>query len=142
MSSRAGRIALAGVGLVCVGLGAIGIFVPVLPTTPFLLLAAWCFIRSSRRLHAWLLGHRRLGPYVAGFLDGGGMPRRAKRTTLVTLWSFIALSAVIVWVRSSSTAVAAATAVVLVVVAALVTRFVVRLPTRGPRLPSSEAIQP
>jgi len=70
------------------------------------------------------------------------MPRRAKRTTLVTLWSFIALSAVIVWVRSSSTAVAAATAAVLVVVAALVTRFVVRLPTRGPRLPSSEAIQP
>lgn len=141
MVSRAGRIALASVGMVCVGLGAVGIFVPVLPTTPFLLLAAACFVRSSPRLHAWLLGHRRLGPYVAGFLDGGGMPRRAKRITLATLWVFIALSAVIVWVRSSSTVASATTAAVLLVVAALVTRYVVRLPTREDPVSSSGTVR-
>ena len=72
-------------GLVALGLGVIGIFVPLLPTVPFLLVAAWCFARSSLRLHRWLLGHPRLGPMIAPFQGGGGMPRRAKVTLLVTM---------------------------------------------------------
>lgn len=59
-------------------------FVPILPTTPFLLLSAFCYARSSERLHRWLISHPRFGVYVVGFLYGGGIPRRAKRAALLT----------------------------------------------------------
>jgi uncharacterized membrane protein YbaN (DUF454 family) len=122
MDSRVGRIALTVAGIVCVGLGAAGIVLPVLPTTPFLLLAAACFVRSSPRLHAWLLGHRRLGPYVAGFLGEAEMPPRAKRVAIVTLWLFIALSCAVVLIQADVTPVSVAMVLLLVVVALLVTR--------------------
>jgi len=94
--SHARRYALIVAGMVSVGIGAVGVVVPLLPTTPFLLLAAWCFARSSERLHRWLVGHPRLGQYVVGFLYGGGMSRKAKATALAVLWSGIVVSAVIV----------------------------------------------
>lgn len=72
-------------GLIALGLGVTGIFVPLLPTVPFLLVAAWCFARSSHRLHRWLLGHSRLGPMIAPFQGGRGMPRRAKVALLITM---------------------------------------------------------
>lgn len=72
-------------GLVALGLGVIGIFVPLLPTVPFLLVAAWCFARSSHRLHRWLLAHPRLGPMIAPFQGGRGMPRHAKVALLITM---------------------------------------------------------
>ena len=129
MRSRVGRIALAAVGLACVGIGSVGIFVPVLPTTPFLLLGAACFVRSSPRLHGWLLRHHRLGPYVAGFVDGGGMPARAKRVSLVVLWLTVGLSATLVPISAGLTVVSVATVVILLTVAVLVTRYIVRKPT-------------
>jgi len=51
-------------GCISVGLGFAGLFLPLLPTTPFLLLAAFCFSRGSERLHGWLLGHRTMGPII------------------------------------------------------------------------------
>jgi uncharacterized membrane protein YbaN (DUF454 family) len=75
-----------GVGWVFVVLGFVGIFVPVLPTTPFLLLAAWCFLRSNERAYAWLCDHRILGPYVKSYLAGRGMPVRAKAVSILLVW--------------------------------------------------------
>jgi len=126
-----GRALLAGAGLVCVGIGAVGIFVPVLPTTPFLLLAAACFVRSSPRLHGWLLRHRRLGPYVTGFVDGGGMPRRAKRTSLAVLWVTVTLSGALVLISAGPSPLSWTTVVVLATVGVLVTRYIARKPTIG-----------
>lgn len=77
---------LLAVGLLSTALGVVGIFVPLLPTVPFLLLAAACFARSSERIHRWLLGHARLGPLLAGFLDDQGIPRKAKLRAIALIW--------------------------------------------------------
>lgn len=61
-----------GAGFVAVALGLAGIPLPLLPTTPFLLLAAFCFARGSKRWHDWLLAHRIFGPYIAAFREGRG----------------------------------------------------------------------
>lgn len=68
-------------------LGLLGIFVPLLPTTPFLLLAAALWVRSSPRLYAWLLAHRRLGPYIRQFRENRAIPLRAKVVSLTLLWA-------------------------------------------------------
>jgi len=60
------------VGLVCVGLGAIGIVLPILPTTPFLLAAAACFCKSSTRMYDWLLSNRWFGEYIRNYREVGG----------------------------------------------------------------------
>ncbi len=62
----------------CVGAGVVGIFVPLLPTTPFLLVAMWGFMRSSPRLEYWLRNHPMLGPYVSDWNDHGIVPIKAK----------------------------------------------------------------
>ncbi len=83
-------------GWLCVGLGVIGIFLPLLPTTPFLLLAAWLFARSSERFHLWLLNHPRLGPMVRAWQGGEGLPRQVRRRVLIVLWLSMGLSMFIV----------------------------------------------
>ncbi len=84
------------VGWVAVGLGMLGIPLPVLPTTPFLLLAAACFLRSSPQAHQWLVQHPKLGPYFVQFLEGHGMPLKAKVYTLVVMWLSMILSMILV----------------------------------------------
>lgn len=79
-------------GLVSLGLGIIGIFLPLLPTTPFLLLSAFCFIRSSRRLYGWLINHRVLGAYIHDYLKYRAVPMKTKVFAVVLLWSTISLS--------------------------------------------------
>ncbi len=79
-------------GTTFTAIGIIGIFVPILPTTPFLLLAAACYLRSSRRLYNWLLNNRFFGAYVRNYLDGRGMPRKIKIATILLLWITIACS--------------------------------------------------
>ena len=87
---------LVGVGCLSVALGVIGIFLPVLPTTPFLLLAAACFLRSSRRLYHWLVNHPRLGPWVCDYLDGQGIPLKGKVWAIGLMWASILLSCYLV----------------------------------------------
>jgi len=83
-------------------LASAGIFLPLLPTTPFLLLASACYLRGSERLHRWLLTHHMIGPYLANIQSGRGIPMRAKILALVFLWVSLAVSAwliPILWVR-------------------------------------------
>jgi len=79
-------------GTVFTATGIIGIFVPILPTTPFLLLAAACYLRSSQRFYNWLLGNRFFGAYVSNYLHGRGMPRKIKIATIFLLWLTISCS--------------------------------------------------
>lgn len=74
------------IGFLSVALGFVGIFVPVLPTTPFLLLAAALLFRSSPRAYAWLMQHRWLGPYIRSFREDRAIPLRAKVLALSLLW--------------------------------------------------------
>ncbi len=97
-------------GWTCVGLGAVGIVVPGMPTVVFLLVAVWAFARSSERLHRWLLAHPRYGPPVLDWQRHGVIRRRAKATALL----FMALGvAVLVFVAGFSWA---ATAVLVAIV--------------------------
>ena len=79
-------------GTLAVLLGILGIFLPLLPTTPFLLLASWCFARGSERLHRWLLSHRVFGEYLRNFEAGRGIPLKAKILATVMLWASLLLA--------------------------------------------------
>jgi len=87
------RILLVIAGTFCVGLGIVGIFVPVLPTTPFLLLAAACYARSSQRFYSWLLNNKWFGSYIRNYLERKGITLRVKVITLTLLWITIGASA-------------------------------------------------
>ena len=90
--SRILRLLLMAAGFGCTALAVVGIFLPLLPTVPFLLLAAACFARSSERFHTWLLYHPQLGPMLRGYLEGRGIPLRAKLVSIALLWSAIPVS--------------------------------------------------
>ena len=97
-------------GAVSLGLGVAGMFLPVLPTTPFLLLTAWCWMKGAPRLHAWLMAHPKLGPYIRDFQEHKCISRRVKAVSVTTLWLTIALSIILVrplWLRILLAAVAA-----------------------------------
>ena len=81
-------------GTVCTAIGIIGIFVPILPTIPFLLLAAACYLRSSQRFYDWLLHNRFFGIYVRNYLQRKGMPFKIKIFTILLLWLTITCSVV------------------------------------------------
>lgn len=73
-------------GWISIGAGVIGIFLPLVPTVPFLLLAVACFARSSVRFHRWLVDHNHLGPLVRDYLNGTGIPLKAKRIAIGMIW--------------------------------------------------------
>ena len=87
------RTLLIAFGTLSVILGVIGIFLPLLPTTPFLLLAAACYARSSDRLYRWLLNNRWFGEYIRNYREGRGLPLRLKILTILTLWLVIGFTA-------------------------------------------------
>ena len=79
------RVLWASAGALALAAGLVGIFLPVLPTTPFVLLAAFCFSRGSARVEAWLLAHRRFGPLIAGWRRHRAIPLRVKQLAWVTM---------------------------------------------------------
>ena len=87
------KILLNTIGTICVGLGVLGIILPLLPATPFLLLASACYVRGSERLNRRLLENKYLGPYIVNIKERRGLPLRAKVYTLLLLWPSILFSA-------------------------------------------------
>ena len=79
-------------GTIFLGCGIIGIFLPILPTTPFLLLAAACYARSSQRFHDWLMNNRWFGNFIKNNREGRGVPLKFKIFTIFLLWLTILIS--------------------------------------------------
>lgn len=90
------KILLNIIGSIAVILAILGVFLPLLPTTPFLLLASACYMRGSERLHRWLLNNRLFGEYLRNIEDKRGMPLRGKIITLAVLWASMSYSIYIV----------------------------------------------
>ena len=121
VKNRALRVLLIIVGWVSVLLGVMGIFLPVLPTTPFLLLAAACFVRTSPKFYQWLVEHPRLGKYIVYYLEGKGIPLRAKVYTIALMVITMSTTAYFVPVT--------AVRILLPLVGVLVALYIVRQPT-------------
>ena len=86
------RGALVTLGMVSLVTGVVGIFLPLIPTTGPLLLAAVCFDRSSPRFHSWLMNNRYLGGYIRNYREGRGLPMMQKVCTIGLLWTTISIS--------------------------------------------------
>jgi uncharacterized membrane protein YbaN (DUF454 family) len=116
------RALLVSLGILLVGVGFAGAFLPLVPTTFPLILAAGLFARSSERFHRWLLGHRVFGAYIRNYQEGRGMTIRHKVLTVATLWGGIGVS--MYYSRASVVAI-----IVLSVILVGVTIHVLVLPT-------------
>lgn len=94
---------LAAAGVLAVSLAVLGLVLPVLPTTPFLLLAAALFLRSSERLYGWLMNHRILGPYIRMYRRHRALTVQTKVGTMTLLWGTILFTSFVVleawWLR-------------------------------------------
>lgn len=80
-------------GFVLVAIGVVGIFLPLLPTTIFLILASICFLKSSPKANHWLRNHKILGGYIDNYQNKTGLTRNVKIANIITLWASISLSA-------------------------------------------------
>ena len=122
MLHRPLRYVLIALGFAAVGLAVLGIFVPILPTTPFLLLAAFLFGRSSPRFYKWLHANRWFGAYLTNYRAGRGLPLREKVLTICALWVAILLSVTLAlsswWARGG-----------LLLIAIAVSAHLLRIPT-------------
>lgn len=94
--SRIKRYVYITLGSVFLLLGMVGVFIPVLPTTPFLLLTAFFYLRSSFRLYCWLVGHKVFGSYINDYMEHRAVKKRAKLAALVFLWFSMTVSIIVV----------------------------------------------
>lgn len=124
--SKTKKVLFIGLGTLATGIGIIGMFLPVLPTTPFLMLAAFLYARSSERFLHWLLTNKLCGSYIDNYRSGRGITLRQKIGTLALLWVTIGSSAIFfvdkLWIR-----------ILMGVVAIAVTTHLLMLPTFKPQ---------
>jgi uncharacterized membrane protein YbaN (DUF454 family) len=111
--------------------GIIGILVPLVPTTPFLLLAAACYIRGSKSLYNWLINHRLFGAYIKSYREGKGISSKLKIVLIVLIWITIPLSAILIIEERSIQ-------VSLFAIAVIVSILVLYLPTHDANAVDSE----
>lgn len=116
-------------GMLCLFLGAIGIVLPILPTTPFLLAAAACFCKSSSRMYNWLLNNRWFGEYIKNYREGRRLPTKTKITALTVLCLTIGFSTVFLLNRFLPPQLLIPMQLVMVAVAVGVSIHILRLPT-------------
>ena len=95
MTNQITKVFLIFVGFLSIILGVIGIVVPLLPTTPFILLAAACFAKSSKRFHDWLIHHPFFSPIINNFKNGQGIPRKIKIRVIVFIWLTLGISMIL-----------------------------------------------
>ncbi len=116
------KILLISIGTLSVILGLIGIFLPIMPTTPFLLFAAWCYAKSSEKFYNRLMENKVLGGYIKNYRDKKSMPLRVKIVTILFLWISILYSAIfaisIIWLK-----------ILIIIIAILVTFHLLNLRT-------------
>jgi uncharacterized protein len=136
--SKLPRWFLITVGLLSVGAAIVGIFLPVVPTTPLLLLAAACFLRSSNRLYRWLTTHRVFGKIVLDYYEHRVVSRRAKVVALLMLWVTIGSTVVYaidaLWLRALLLGIAIA-------VTAHITHLPSQRPDPAPRMPQRSLVE-
>ena len=118
------RAILISLGWLCVGLGFIGVFVPGIPTTIFLIIALWAFTKSSKKLRHWLLNHKRFGPILNNWQQLKIVPRRAKILMVVLM----SLAVVLFYYSSQSLILTIGLIIILVSVAI----YVISLPSKIP----------
>ncbi len=102
MQNKTKEYFLISVGWLSIFLAVIGIVLPLLPTTPFVLLAAGCFAKSSPRFHQWLITHKFFGPLIESYQDNKGIPRDVKIKVIIFIWISLSISIFllnIVWLR-------------------------------------------
>jgi len=114
--TRAKRIVLIVVGFLCLALGGLGIVVPLLPTTPLVLVAAFAFANSSETLHQWLLDHRVFGPLIDNWRRHGAISRTAKAMSVLSMLAILVIS----WLMGVAAVVIGVQAVVLACAAAFI----------------------
>ncbi len=124
VSEKVKRILFNVLGTIFLGIGCIGIILPILPTTPFLLLAAACYVRGSERMHRWMLGNRVFGAFIRNYLEGKGITPRQKGFSLAFLW--VMMTFTISYLIENSII-----RLVLLTIALTVSVHILKLPTQG-----------
>jgi len=130
MRQRAKQWFFATAGLLSLALGIVGVVLPLLPTTPFLLLSAYCFAKSSSRLHRWLVEHPQLGPPIHNWQENGAISLRAKYLASLSLILVFGIS---LWLQVPATLLIIQASVLVVVAVFLWTRPLP--PTQSPTQP-------
>jgi uncharacterized membrane protein YbaN (DUF454 family) len=125
------RVTLFIAGSLFLFLGVIGIFLPILPTTPFLLLTAACYMRSSERMYKWLLNNRWVGEYIKNYQTGRGIPLKTKILAISTLWITILISMFFMVnnISKITTEGILVIRIILLIIATIVSLHLIKLPT-------------
>ena len=118
------KIILISLGWLCVCLGFVGIFVPGIPTTIFLIIALWAFTKSSEKLRNWLIHHKKFGPFLSNWQEHKVVPRRAK----ILMVALMSLAVILFYYSSQSLILTIGLIIILVSVAI----YVISLPSKIP----------
>ena len=130
VQNRVKKYLLITAGWISFVLGVVGIVLPLLPTTPFMLLAAACFANSSPRFHDWLMNHKYFGPIIHNFKSGKGIPKKVRNNTIILIWLMMGISILVISKLWST--------LLLVTIGVSVSIYLLRLPTFDDSITDSE----